>query len=282
MQNNTQLQLKTREDLTYITPVVTSGIVLTTNEQEIIKATQSEKLCNLDITELMVGIKSLIKMTYFNAGFSIKGDNDIDKSDNLILMTKSVIKEIITPYKNLTLAEIEIAFRRGVLKRYGEYMGISVVSLVNWIICYQNERMDAIFRNKQLLEKAEAENVTKSPEEREQIMKDFSHRAFAEFKEKGIFLDYGNAVYSFLDEKGLIKFTGDEKRGFMDTARMNLQIDSELSLVSESPNHFKRQEIMSFISKLSDKDKSIEARVISEAKQVALNLFFNITNTLEL
>ena len=282
MQDNNQLQLKTRQDLTYTTPIVTSGIVLTTNEQEIIRATQSEKLCNLDITELMLGIKSLIKMVYFNAGFSIKGDNDIDKSDNLILMTKSVLKEIITPYKDLTLAEIEIAFRRGVLKSYGEYMGISVVSLVNWIISYQNERREAIFQNKRLLEKSESEDVTKSPEEREQIMRDFSHRAFAEFKEKGVFIDYGNAIYSFFDEKGLIEFTGEDKRSFMVTARMNLQMDSEYSLVSESSDLSKKQEIRSFMKRLNDKDKSTEARVISEAKQVALNLYFNITNKLEL
>ena len=254
---------------------------LTIQEGEIVKAKTSALINDLPEGDVFLKVKMLIKMAYFNAGFKINGDTEVEMSDNLILMTRSFILELKSKYNIFSIEELDIIFRRGVLKEFGDYMGLSVVSFMSWVGEYYQQRQLAIFKNNDNLAKSYKEPEI-SDQEKEEIMIKGVHRAFAEYKEKGQYHDFGNAIYNYLDKKGLIKFTPADKQSFMASARMNLQLDTNEKIENGCRNVFERNELFKFIKQLEQNDTSIHKRIISEAKQVALNLFFLTTKSIEL
>jgi hypothetical protein len=249
---------------------------LTENDIDIYKATTELKITELSQQDLFEKLKTLIKLVYFNSGFQLKGNTDNERSEYLSMLTQSFIVELMVEYKAFSFADINLAFRRGVLNNYGEYMGLSVVTFMNWLKSYLDERRMVIFNANRILEKHEMENEEKlSLVKTEDKMKLYSIKALKEYKEKGKYYDLGNAIYDFLDKKGMLKITPEEKWEYMTSARLNI-LDGSREKTKNETNHFKRLEINKYILQVEENKNFDEGgKIRAEAKRIALLDYFD-------
>jgi hypothetical protein len=157
------------------------------------------------------------------------------------------------------LKEIEYCFSCGVRGEYGEYFGINVVSISKWLRTYYNseERRDAQVQN--LFPRLPAKTKP-TPEELTEMRKKALAKRWLEFCETGSCYDLGNVAYNFLNSKGLISFTGDEKRHMMEWAKKEL--------VNEAKDREPAVKVGSVI------DNITKDHVVYRAKCIALNVFF--------
>ena len=253
-----------------------SSITLTNLENEIITSIQDPTISKIDYKTLFLKIKELIYLVYFNAGFQIKGDTEDEKATNIVLFTQSFMRELIDNFPSYTLKDVEISFRRGVLKFYGEYMGINTTALFSWLKAYLSEKQEAIYKfNKiQDLNKTTALDQLTS-QEREKLLISNSLKAFEIFRTTGYFEDYGNAIYNFLDTKQMLNFSAAEKNTFMALAAENIKTKNNPILET---NPQKRREMINLLKTLESNPLNLHTQIICEAKKIALNKYFKKIN----
>ena len=255
-----------------------SSITLTNLETEIITSIQEATISKIEHKALFLKIKELIYLVYFNSGFQIKGDTEDEKATNIILFTQSFMRELFDNFPLFTLKDVEISFRRGVLKYYGEYMGINTTALFSWLKAYLTEKQEAIYKfNKiQDLNKTTALDQL-TAQEREKLLISNSHKAYEIFKTTGHFEDYGNAIYNFLDAKQMLNFSAAEKNTFMALAAANLKTSNNPILET---NPQKRREMINLLKTLESNPHNLHTQIICEAKKIALNKYFKEINEL--
>lgn len=195
---------------------------------------------------------------YFKAGFAYPSDSDFK------IMADQMVINIRQQGFAMRLNEISIAFSRGVLKEYGEYMGLSIVSFTNFVKMYlmNNARLDA------LREYNTPKEEPKEPTEKEkfEMAKMNAIQAFLDVN-AGKSIVLGSVVYDFLDTQGILNFTKEEKNQYMDRAK-NLIISETNSRKEAESDSFKRNDLRRIIEAVTDgSEKSL---VISKAKQLAL------------
>lgn len=249
-----------------------SVILYTEIEKEMIYAKSTLMISKIAPKELLEKLNKIIKATYFKSGFEIHGDNSKEKAEHSILLTQAFMQEILRQHPEICIGEIEFAFNHGIYKKYGEYMGLSSVTFINWIDRYYEQRRELIFKQRQIESKQQKnkEMIKPSESEIEQRMKDLALKAFETYKEKGFYDDFGNCVYNYLAEKEIIKFTLEEKNKFMQDAKMKLS-------TTDKEKRFK-----DFLKLIEQKDKKTINVVISEAKRLALNNYFSTIKNLEI
>jgi len=244
----------------------------TYEEKQMLEAQKSNIISQIDKRELFEKLKTIIKSVYFKAGYEIKGNNENEIAGQTILLTQAFMQELLIRYSEIHISEIEMALNNGIYKKYGEYMSLSSVTFINWIDKYYTQRIDLIFKQRQIEEKLQKnkEMIKPSESEIEQRMKDLALKAFETYKEKGFYDDFGNCVYDYLDKKGMIKFTSDEKNKFMHDAKLKLSSND------------KEKRFKDFLKLIEQKDKKTINVVISEAKRLALNNYFSTIKNLEI
>lgn len=185
------------------------------------------------------------------------------------LIKLNVIADIKRHFPLLTVDELAIAIDNGVHGKYGAVVGLSPKDVYNWINAYSisNERRE----NQERLQKEQTEVKEPTEEEKEKLRWDNMINAFAIFKEKGTFNDFGNAVYNYLDKKEKINFSVEQKEDFMRMALINLK--NQFNPLQHVGNMVKAGEFKAILNEIIEQPKSI--RVVSEAKKVALNTFFS-------
>jgi len=239
---------------------------LTIKETNIILAKGSCKIKDLPNEELNKSIINLVNTIYATAG-QRASDDDIKA---LCILLKTELK---TYFNNASINEVEIACSKGIRKEYGEYFGISIVSINNWINKYLNseERINSIKKYQNLISMNNRENEL-SQAEKDKIMLDSVDR-LKDYAKSSDFnvenFDFGNAVYDFLVSNGTINFTNDEKNEFMDIAKEHLKRDAMLQKVRFEITHGSFNKILSVIEAQKSKP------VIILAKKYALKKYFD-------
>jgi hypothetical protein len=239
---------------------------LTIRETNIILAKGSSKIKDLPNEELNKGIINLVNTIYATAG-QRASDDDIKA---LCILLKTELK---TYFNNASINEVEIACSKGIRKEYGEYFGISIVSINNWINKYLNseERINSIKKYQNLIIMNQQQNEL-SQAEKDKIMLDSVDRLkeYSQTKEFNVEnFDFGNAVYDFLVSKGTIDFTTDEKNEFMEIAKEHLKRDAMLQKVRFEITHGSFNKILSVIEAQKSKP------VVILAKKYALKKYFD-------
>lgn len=239
---------------------------LTIRETNIILAKESSKIKDLANEELNKGIINLVNTIYATAG-QRASDDDIKA---LCILLKTELK---TYFLNATINEVEIACSKGIRKEYGEYFGISIVSINNWINKYLNseERINSIKKYQNLINMNNKQNEL-SDNEKESIMLNSIERlkTYAKSPEFNIEnFDFGNAAYDYLTQKGILNYSTEEKNEFMDIAKEHLKKDaiSQKVKFEISPSGFNK--IINMIEQQKSKP------VVILAKKYALKKYFD-------
>lgn len=188
--------------------VSVDGLTLTTAEKEIAKACQEPKIKDLPIPIVGAFMNSLIGRTYLNTG------GDLDKNRDMVDATIDELVMDLQKYNGtLSLQEIEIAFKNGWKKEYGDFFGLNNATYFGWVNAYTwNEKR---LRAKKAVENAKLSGKVQPPKiseaEADEILKNGALKNFRDFKATGQLMDAGNVTYNYLERKGIINFSKERK-----------------------------------------------------------------------
>jgi hypothetical protein len=192
--------------------------------QKYIIAKNGHKVIDLKIGTAIKSIYDIVVQTMINSGHK-KDLEDIALITNL---AESIYQLITTKNQLLTIEEFKILCFNGVTNEYGDYFGINLTTISNWIKAFQNDinRKQSMHYWNNLIHLATIKD--KTPDEKRQIIIDGLITLFNELKPK--FDDHkdkfklempiiSHIFYDFLKELGLMNFSKERKEDIYDRSK---------------------------------------------------------------
>jgi len=165
----------------------------------------------------------LIKKTHLNCGFKF--------DDSQKFATNETIDELCEDLKkyngSLSFSEIELAFKNGYKKQYGEFFGLNNATYFQWVNAYAYAE-NRLRIKKLLLDAKEKgkEQPAKSEKEIKEIMEGAIIRSFDDFKKGGLIFDAGNVKYNYLVKIGFLNFTVERKKEIFEQVKERMKQDA--------------------------------------------------------
>lgn len=184
------------------------------------------------------------------------------------LIKITVIEDVKKHFPSLTLSEIGLAIENGSKGVYGKVMGLAPKDAYLWLYEFSQST-----ERKQVLAIVSKENdipLKPTDEELKSLAWDNTVRAWETYKENNYFNDYGNIVYKYLAKNGKINYSEDQRNDFKRMAKAAL--NSQYNPSNSVGNAIKMNEHRHILKEVNSSDDN--ARLISEAKKLALNHFF--------
>lgn len=237
---------------------------ISANHKEVLLARYGEcRVKDLDANYAGERLKQVINLTIFESGYKVE-----NISETIIM----VIRDIFSDFSYMTISDISLAFRKGVRGMLGEFMGLSIKTFYTWLKSYNEEVITEA--NKQLLKIEKPQELTEA--EKEKIHRDWLIRHIADFEQFKNNLeckevDFGNIFYDYLVGNSIESLTSEEKNFLMEQARQNLI--SSMS-IEKARNMQDAKKFKLIVESLLNNEKSEEARVISEAKKLAIPIIY--------
>jgi len=225
-------------------------------EKETAIATIGVKISELEANDFKTKMINLIGQTYLNCGFKL--------DENQVTLTINELCEDLKKYNiTLTFEEIQLAFKNGYKKQYGDFFGLSNATYFGWVNAYTcgESRLKVKKTLLSAKENANKQPEIKSPAEINKIMKDSCLKSFEDFKIGVVVLDAGNVKYNYLVKKEVLNISKEKKAEFMILAEKNLK-----SLAIETKG--KTETIEKCFGKI------VQTSIVSEAKKLALIDFY--------
>jgi hypothetical protein len=205
--------------------------------------------------EVEDALKDALRYAVADSGFKMH-------EDDAKYLQIELLKLISHKYHYLRLQEIKIAFRNGVQKKYGEFMGLSLATFSQFLNFYvsSSERVEAI--------KSITIPVERQIEEKPFNIVEYGEWLYQQFLEKGEIYDITNAYYYYLTEQGKINLSIEEKH--------MLIMEAEHNLIAE------KQKVITDLASFKECDKLIQQieqgkkkdLIKSRAMRLALKNYF--------
>lgn len=252
-------------------------------DKNIMQAFNTKKLCDCSDNEIDRAIIPAVSEAFFYIGKrdtpSISGDLKFIY-DNL----PGELKRILPA---LRLGEIPIAFKRGLLKEFGEYFGLNVAELLRFCKShYESEQR--INAAKTILKPIQAPQLAPSKESLFYLYKNNLLDAFEKNKVGGNYESNGPGLYDFCNKLGLIIFSTKEKYDIMQDAAHAVIKDQHMALIVIVED-FKRRPLQKIIDVISEHlnnagplTEGIKPLIISKSKFLTLKAFFSDIDMSEL
>lgn len=144
---------------------------------------------------------------------------------------QAIVDETMKKYKSmfgfLREGEINLIFTRGLAKEFGDFMGLSYITFVDWAKAYAKDLIRIKLTSEPKL------NNKPSDDERYQLKKINALSALKEFKEKGSCGRFALDVYNFFEEIKLITLSQEEKNEYWRLAKVEykLHLDRQAALL---------------------------------------------------
>ena len=152
----------------------------------------------------------MVSLAYFRNGQKVD-------DGTLTLATADLSSWIYAHFRNFTLADIKAAIDNGVFGRYGEFHGVSVRAIVEWLQAYQTDPARiARQQTQQQAAKAIAPKATVTEAELDEMRRRSVRDKFEQYLHTGDFLDIHSTSYDFLARIGVLQPTAAEKRAIYD------------------------------------------------------------------
>lgn len=236
---------------------------LTPTEVVVVNSRQSNRIADCSDKEIDDALLNAISMAYFQSGQALNAG-----------IVNAEIKELIPDlriyFSTVCIGEIALFFKQGIDGMHGEYFGLNCKTYRQWLRSGMGStaRLEALKKQRKFLEEL---NMPPEPtaEEKEALVLKGVLDSFAEFKKTRFVYDTGNITYNWLDSKKIIPFTTERKKDIIKKAEANIRSEM-MGKIQVALSSIERNKIKAEMDGLSDKD----IRIKSEAKRVALNLFF--------
>jgi hypothetical protein len=193
----------------------------------------------------------------------------IDPKD-AVLMAKRLNLDIQNYFSSLTMSEIKIAFKKGLLGEYGEWKWLSELEMAKWCKNY----MGSTTRKETKAKMKKSEEVELTPEQKEQLILTGVHKCWDDFKEKGVIYDFGNSTYNYLDGKGLIPFTKERKWKIYKQVKERLIQQAKEKRVKVK-DVFDKKNMDELIYALTSETGNEKNNLIFESRREALKIYFS-------
>jgi hypothetical protein len=248
----------------------TFALNLSIEERKIVAASRNYKIIKiLDDKTLIKGLIDIINKAYYESGQSPKGNNDKEQAESISMFAITLLADIKEYFPTLTLAEIDAAVNRGIRKEYGEYFGINIVSIHQFIRGYKHsDERESSLQKQKIHETAQREKDIEPPFEIDmnQYMNEECIKALELYRSKGILVDFGNCKYYHLENKGLINYSIAEKKEIYDQAVWQENNESS-QLMNPS--------IQDLVKRLADDTLTRDELIKSTARTIALRKYFD-------
>jgi hypothetical protein len=207
--------------------------------QKYIVAKNGHKVTDLKIGTAIKGIYDVVVQTMINSG----NKKDLEDIDLITNLAESTYQLITTKNQFLTIEEFKILCFNGVTNEYGDYYGINLSTISNWIKSFQNDnnRKQSMHYWNNLIHLATIKDKTE--QQKRQIIIDGLITLFNELKPK--FNEYqdkfklempiiSHIFYDFLKELGLINFTAERKEQIYDRSKYQYEAKLQKSKLDPS------------------------------------------------
>lgn len=238
------------------------------NNKEIILARYNElTIRNLDANQAGEKLKVIINLTIFESGYKVENISE------LILM---VIRDIFSDFSGMTISEIALAFRKGVRKDFGEFMGLSVITFYNWLKSYNETiKLEAM----KALRNIRKEPKPISDELKKQYRKEWlmNHIEDFELHKKGLEIktyDINNIFYEYCLKNGIGYLTKEEKKEIKEKA---IEFMRNSFLPQNAKNRAEQKEFKHIIQALmsDEQDKTVDEKIVMQSKRMAIPIIFD-------
>lgn len=233
----------------------------------ILKTLQDPMVKDINDDELFLYCKKAVVAAYADTGYSIPGETEEDQQKELDYQINTLQRDVRIMYPTLRPNEIVIAISNGVRGMYGEFYGISPVTLISFVKSYtmDTERISAL---RALHEPVECTNEV-TDNDKIRIAQECVREAYFEFKKNGFFEDYGNAVGNALKRLGLFTYSNDEIQALMTRAESTLRAKLAAE-VQKSREKTRKEEILYRLEMLNSKNDSAHVMLRKEAAKLAV------------
>lgn len=230
------------------------------SESSIIEtALRGVKVCDADNVQISGVVSAALDSAFLYVGLN----TSVEDRNATKLM---VINDCRKHFSLLAVPEIAIAIDNGVHGKYGEFVGISAAIVYKWLTEYSLSQIRKI----KMLEINKPEPFEMSNDDKEKMYWNNLVNAWEHYKEHGYYNDMGNAIYRTLEINKKINFTSEQKEIFKSDAKHKLI--KEFNPLKHIGNFVKINECKLIIEGLNNGSEN--SRIISEAKNIALNQFF--------
>jgi hypothetical protein len=236
----------------------TSLSALPQRETEIRLALQSIMIKDISDIELYEIFKASISKCYVMTRFFAPEGNELKLiSDETMKMAKS-------RFGNLRVEEISIAFTRGLAKEYGDYMGLSFITFVEWIKNYMKEEARINLTKPAPVVKSEP-----TKEERFDLAVSNAVNAFEAYKIGRDISLIAPVVYRFL--RGIKCFAYSEQEQAVFISEATNEVINELTAEQANTlDKFKRIDI----GRTLNNAQKMEDKIIIQAQRLGLYAYF--------
>lgn len=203
-----------------------------------------------------------------------KGVN-MEKED-IQYLKLNITSDILRDFISFSVEDVALAFSMGVRGQLGEYFGINVSTLYQWLLKYKNEVLPKA--NEEILyalpKPVEEEKIDKKSVEFNLVDEIINLVGSEDLMQ---YNDYGNIKYNLLDKYNFLNFTIDEKMGFYEIAKQQYKDDlakKNLDLIMKGRS-IQVSTINNLLSSIESGNKTVNDIVIIMAKKIAFNQFIS-------
>jgi hypothetical protein len=247
---------------------------LTAIESEMIIASTSMQIKDLHDKDCIDRLNSIIAKAHADCGMDIAKKGELSS----MAIALGVLEDAREYFPGVTLDEIAIAVKNGIRKAYGEFYGINVTSIHQFIKAYRisQDRADAIRKQKIYADEQQAiednNNRKLSDQEQFKYMAEACQSALETYKTTGKLIDFGSAKYLFLEQYGLISLTIERKNEIYKRAKVDLDL-----IKSREP-----AKCLTLLDTLTGVQQTTKQEYIAHARLLALREYFEMCKELEL
>lgn len=264
-----------------IIPIETGN--LAPNLVEYAQAIQAVKICDMPQKDAINQLMSIIVKCYFDAGQQIAGENETKRGQQLQLIATSLLSEL-SKFKHMSIQDVQIAFKNGVRREYGEFYGLNPATYYQWLKSYQfdEKRKAALHAIKNAGNKEPEPLMSKSEAEYE-----FKQAVMGQFKryKAGGALEvvFPIRLFQHYEGLGLIKITTAEKWELYRKAKAKLAEQLKIKRLNPK-NGVDAMDLNRIITRIEDncENETDKVRIRSIACEMAIRNFYDSITELKL
>lgn len=125
------------------------------------------------------------------------------------LMINELLSDVKFVGSTLTLSELVLMCQNGAKESYGQNFGVNVTTVNKWMMGLIGDMKRQAAKKSLYDASLPKSEPPKEVSESEWVR--LSIEAFEKFKESGVYEDWGNIIYLFLERKGLLNYSNERK-----------------------------------------------------------------------
>ena len=238
------------------------------NKEVLLARYTGKRISELDANYAGEQLKTFINLTIFESGY---------KTENISLLIISVIKDIFADFGHLTLEEVRLAYRMGIRKKFGDFMGMSVITFYGWLKTYTETLMLEAHRTMLMIRKEETIQI--SEEKKQELhmnwlnahIEDFERRKIGEAVKQ---YDFGHLFYNYCQKNGIGYLTRLEKRELYEEAKVAVINNHS---VQNAKDIYEAKDFRKLVSDIEsgEIDESAEEKIKAQARRLAVPKIFD-------